>query len=663
MKKIDKFLNSEKTFSKVLDILNQHGDMSIVGSDFVAGGSVANIIYHLIYGSKLIINDIDVYKRVNVEDLKKPKFSDKEVLTKSVDVWYPTTYVNEEGLEILDDNYGRTYVSETGARMRIVKHSRKGIFNNIDYIFEEGHPKSKTKKTKELVIIEGFDLNCCKAGIDITNGKIIYTPEFVEFLETKQMKVTNPCAPVQTTIRIYKKLKDIEGIHCDVKHEMLFLTVASKHLHGSQITKIIGPETKEKYDRIKPFIEQYFKIRKPEKMEEVGYGVSDRYFTNNKLNSDAQIWIFDPVLDFDIIENIQNINNLKRVWELLYTFKKKSEQDKINKIFYKNIFLGDMKEDQWTRRVYESNSEWLSGDSGYTDEPHYNSNRFTYHMILSKKDYYKCDFTLKHVDVIDKFSKEHYGVNSILKYCDNLTHQYNVVKYIKTLAKREGDWIIGLLENIDWNKYNNIFDGKITKEFISKIIESEKEVNSVELTTKIELSNFEYSSCVKELNTVIDLRMEGKKMGHCVGGYASSIKSEHSRIFHIDCDGIGSTIEVYLPEKEKYCRVQKKHCKIVEVYQPKELTFDKFRNTFKDLEKCIVFYEGGTSEELRVRDVVYRQAQHFGRYPEKGNLEPTATNKNVAKELIKYLNKNHLPKNYKLVDNNLVAEEENGIFV
>lgn len=658
MKKTENFLNSDKAFYKVLDILDQYGDMSVIGSDFVAGGSVANTIYHLLHGGKLVINDIDVYKRVTVESVKTKK--DEFGMVRE-DVWYPTTYVNEEGLEIFDDNYGRTYVSETGARMRVVKHSRKGIFNNIDYIFEEGHSSFKTKKSKELVIVEGFDLNCCKAGLDMVNGKIIYTPEFVEFLETKQMKVTNPCAPVQTTIRIFKKLRDIEGIYCDVKHEMLFLTVASKHLYGGQITKIIGPETKEKYDRIKPFVEQYFKIRKPEKIEEVGYGVSDKYFTNNKLNSDAQIWVFDPVLNFDIIENVQNINNLKRIWELLYTFKKKSEQDKINKIFYKNFFLGDMTEDQWSRRIYKQGYQLdFDDNTEYKDVPYYNSNRFTFYMILTKKDYYKCDFNLKHVDYIDKFCKEHYGTTIVLKYCDNIIQQYNIVKFIKSMAKKEGDWIIGLLENINWDRYKNTFDGKMTKEFILKVIETEKEINSAELTNKIDLSNFEYKNCVQELVTTIDLRMEGKKMGHCVGGYASAIKSERSRIFHIDCDGIGSTIEIYLPEKERYCKEQKKYCKIMEIYQPEHLKIEKFKNTFKDLEKCVVFYEGGTTEEVKVKDIIYRQAQHFGRYPEKGNLEPTELNKKIAKELIGYLNKNFLPKNYKP---NLVAEEKDLIFV
>ena len=189
MLKIKDFLESKETFLKVLNILNSRGDMSKVGQNFVAGGSVSNTIYHLLHGGKLTINDIDVYHEVK----------NKNVTSDEKHNWYPSVYVKEEGLEIVDDSYGRTFVADNGARISVLKHSRKGIFNDIDYCYEEGWGGNKNTKSKELVILEGFDLNCCKSGLDMVNGKIIYTPEFVEFLKTKQMQVVNPCAPIQTT--------------------------------------------------------------------------------------------------------------------------------------------------------------------------------------------------------------------------------------------------------------------------------------------------------------------------------------------------------------------------------------------------------------------------------------------------------------------------------
>jgi hypothetical protein len=666
MQNIKDFLNSEQTFFKVLEILDSRGDMSKVGQNFVAGGSVANTLFYLIHGGNLVINDIDVYKQVPI-----PKYDENNQVSQVKNLWYPTTYTNQEGLEILDDNYGRVFVSETGARMRINKHSRDGIFNNIEYIYEDGYVNHKIKpKLKELVIIEGFDLNNCKAGLDMVNGRIIYTPEFVEFLKTKQMKVVNPCAPIQTTIRIYKKMKEL-GVYCDLEHEMRFLTVASKHLHSGQMTKVVGPETKQKYDKIKDFVEQYFVLREPKNSDEIPYNLKDIYYKDNVRNPEVQIWVYDAVMDFDVIENVGSINNFKRVWELLYTFKKKSEQDKINKIFYKNIFLGDMTEDQWTYRKYKNTSgDWLFDDNTeFVDVPYYNSSRFTYMMILTKKNYHKCDFDIKHVDVIDKFTKEHYGVQSLLKSCETIREQYNIVKFIKALASKEGDWLIGSLENINWSKYKENWDGKLTKDFISKVVENEKIVGSVELVEKVDLSKFDHNLCVKELNTTIDLRQEGKKMGHCVGGYSNSIKSGDSRIFHIDCDGIGSTVEIGTPRTKIYHKNkdgQTGYEEAIEFYQPESWANKPSKGWHSDkinegnVNKCIAVFADGTTDVIRTSDLKYHVRQHNGRYPEKGNLVPTELNKKIVEELVEYLNTHHLPNNIRV---NFAKKEDCGIFV
>lgn len=664
MQNIKNFLNSEQTFFKVLEILDSRGDMSKVNQGFVAGGSVANTLFYLIHGGKLVINDIDVYKQVPI-----PKHNENYQVPQIKNLWYPTTYTNEEGLEILDDNYGRVFVSETGARMRINKHSRDGIFNNIEYIYEDGYVMNhKTKpKQKELVIIEGFDLNNCKAGLDMVNSKIIYTPEFVEFLQTKQMKVVNPCAPIQTTIRIYKKMKEL-GVYCNLEHEIRLLTVASKHLHSGQMTKVVGPETKQKYDKIKDFMEQYFVLREPKNSDEIPYNLKEVYYKDNVRNPEVQIWVYDAVMNFDIVENVGSINNFKRVWELLYTFKKKSEQDKINKIFYKNIFLGDMTEDQWTRREYLLN-EKNQYDDKYIDLPCYNSNRFTYMMVLTKKNYYKCDFDIKHVDFIDKFTTEHYGIQSLLKNCETIREQYSIVKFIKSLASKEGEWVIGSLENINWSKYKEIWDGKLTKDFILKIVEDEKMVGSVELVEKFNLSNFNHKSCIKELNTTIDLRQEGKKMGHCVGGYSNSIKSGDSRIFHIDCDGIGSTVEIGTPRTKIYHKNkdgQNVYEEAIEFYQPESWANKPSKGWHSDkinegnVNKCIAVFADGTTDVIRTSDLKYHVRQHNGRYPEKGNLVPTELNKKIVEELVEYLNTHHLPNNIKII---FAKKEDICIFV
>jgi hypothetical protein len=657
------FLNDKKTFNKVIEILNQYGNISNIKNDFIAGGSVSNIIFHLLHGGKLTINDIDVYKKI--ETKKENIFGEVIEVSKS---WYPSVYINEEGLEVLDDSYGRTYVSETGSRMQIVRHSRKGIFNNIDYLFHEGYYKSKNKvkKSKESVILEGFDLNCCKAGIDLVNQEIIYTPEFVEFLETKQMKVINPCAPFQTTIRIYKKLKDLDGITCDIKNEMLFLTVASKNIHGSQITKIIGPETKEKYDKVKPFVEQYFKLRKPDNINEVRtLGLNEKHFVNDKLNRDAKIWVYDPVLDFDLIEAVHNINTLKKTWELLYRTKDNFEQDKINMIFYKNIFLGDMKEDVWVRDV------WEEGSNKTTKQPYYCSERFTYQMVLTKKGYYKSDFNINQVDYVDKFVKNNRGISFILNFCDTISNQYDIIKFIESIVEKEGEWVIAVLEDLDSNQRQKIeSNGKITKELLLDILKFEKEVNSKEFINKLDITNFRFNSCVKELVTPIELKTESKKNGFRYShmDFSENKRQSGIRVFQINYKGFKAMVEIKSPDTERYCHTLRKVCKIVEVHQLNNIDFgdsEEFGWT-KNLvdkdseEKCMVFYKDGynhISEETELKEIVYRM-YHNGIQSARTNfldINFQITIKRIVRNLIEFLNKNHLPRNYHI---NLAKKEK-----
>ena len=67
--KIIEFLNKEETYNKVYGIIPKHlllAQQSILEGDeepFIAGGSVANVIYNLLYKKqdKPVINDMDIF--------------------------------------------------------------------------------------------------------------------------------------------------------------------------------------------------------------------------------------------------------------------------------------------------------------------------------------------------------------------------------------------------------------------------------------------------------------------------------------------------------------------------------------------------------------------------------------------------------------------------
>ena len=294
-----------------------------------------------------------------------------------------------------------------------------------------------------------------------------------------------------------------------------------------------------------------------------------------------------------------------------------------------------MSEDIWYRHASSVNNDF-DYYNGETEIPFYSSDRFTYRMLLVKKDYYKCNFSIKHVDVLDKFVGEHYGLTPMLKHCDTLEEQYKIVKFIKSLCNKEGDWVIGLLENVHLR--NNDF--KLTNEFILNLVEENKKTGFNELNVKADLSRFKYKKYVKEINTINDLRNEGKKMGQCVGGYYETIESDESRIFHIEYDGIGSTLQILCPHTQNIFDIE-----------PHSVNKNK----------CTLVYNDGTKKNVYIKTLIYSNSQHYGRYPEKGNLTPNEKNVEIVEELIKYFNNNYLDE--KIRNFIIAVKEKSSIFV
>lgn len=142
----------------------------------VAGGSVSNIIYEYFTGVPAIINDIDIF-------FKHPE--DKPLNHKEIKDRYPGTNFNQNTI--------------------ITKTSR---VKNINLIEIETHGmENHTNTTFEEIILENFDLNCVQSGL--TQHGLVYTKNFLNFLETKEIKIINLVHFFGTICRVFKKVKDL----------------------------------------------------------------------------------------------------------------------------------------------------------------------------------------------------------------------------------------------------------------------------------------------------------------------------------------------------------------------------------------------------------------------------------------------------------------------
>ena len=176
---------------------------------FIAGGSIANLIWEEVSGTKAIINDIDVFLfdgllENYIDDRKEYLYSFKE---DEENVWY-------------DDYVGLRFIDKAKNYYSISESTTEGIFNYVSY-------KSNTHNPE--IIIKSFDINCTAIGYSIEEDKFYWTPEFEKFLKTGELKISNLKTPCHTAIRIVKKAEEL-GVKLDLFELEIIRIILSRQL-------------------------------------------------------------------------------------------------------------------------------------------------------------------------------------------------------------------------------------------------------------------------------------------------------------------------------------------------------------------------------------------------------------------------------------------------
>lgn len=158
---------------------------------FIAGGSLANLIWEQKSGNVAKINDIDIfiykgeYKRENEKSTSLWDNDKEEKLN----------YLSSQKNLIIDYS-GITTTRTAKDYYKIVSSKRNGIFNLIEYQASSERPD---------LVLESFDLNCVKIGYSIEEDKFYWDSEFEEFIETGNLKLSNILTPAHSAMRLIKK--------------------------------------------------------------------------------------------------------------------------------------------------------------------------------------------------------------------------------------------------------------------------------------------------------------------------------------------------------------------------------------------------------------------------------------------------------------------------
>lgn len=261
---------------KQLATLPQHG--------VVAGQSVASLVYEEL-GLPIsgALNDIDVFVShklpahnrgvvyANDGSMKKIK-SRKSSFTQ----W--KSMVSSQKQVHVDSEDGEDYkflniIGQRGS-ISVLRTYRCDLVNYTLVQGEGMGPGGFVNVQVGQGLVNGFDLNCVAVGIDLYTGRLVCTDNFIEFLNTYQLKPQSYHTPGYTLIRLAKKIfgDSMSGITCDFEKEKEILLCGSdiqksklwRHYQDGEHLYTFGPKYAE---ILKPFAQHL-----PEMVESVHDG-------------------------------------------------------------------------------------------------------------------------------------------------------------------------------------------------------------------------------------------------------------------------------------------------------------------------------------------------------------------------------------------------------
>lgn len=370
---------------------------------FVAGGSLANIIWEIVSGNKAKVNDIDVFVLSEIID-KIDEDSDN------------LFNYQEKDLNYYEDYTGICFRSVNKEFCTIVESEVDGIFNIITY---------RSNLSDPSIVLKSFDLNCTKIGYSIEEDKFYWTKEFEEFLNTGELKIVNIMTPSHTAIRLAKKVKDLNAKYDDFEFNLAQFVLKRNFL---DVTKLRFK--KRYYDMYQDNIEilkPFFLIKRDSEKE---LYLKDKYGVDTDLYY-LQVNKPDEVIKYDDDSFLGDVIGYSRSY---IPFK---DDDNLNYIYHTSDFLFYM------RNIYnkpELKYLWKEiyyfwGDDNYIDKE------------VSSED----------IDLLSRFAK--YAPASINNLRGmKISEQIEVIKKLLDKFKDDPIIAISILENVKVNSNIHLDD-------------------------------------------------------------------------------------------------------------------------------------------------------------------------------------------------------------
>jgi hypothetical protein len=361
---------------------------------FLAGGSIANIVWELVSGNKAVVSDIDVFIFDSLEE---------RVNTSNRDTLFN---YQEKETRYYEDYTGMCFNTYTKDFYSIIEAEREGMFNNIRY---------KSNSQDPSLIIKSFDINSTRIGYSIEKDELYWTPEFEEFLKTGELKVTNLMTPSHTAIRIVKKSKDLNVKLDEFEFKLI------QYALSCNFQDRIKLRFRERYlDLYKEYSEQlkdFFTIKRDFEAED---------YVKIHHQKEVQLFYLSPIVNDESTE----ISDFDR---LIYAHRSNlfKEDENINLIFKSSDFLFYM------RNIYgkeELSKLWKK-----------------LYFYFNDVNYIDKEVSMEDIELLCRFSENAPNAIENLKGY-KLSEQISIIKKFLDNYKEDPIIAISILENVKINK-------------------------------------------------------------------------------------------------------------------------------------------------------------------------------------------------------------------
>jgi hypothetical protein len=356
---------------------------------FVAGGSIANIIWELVSGNKAVVNDIDIF--VFEKELDSIN-QDSDSLFK----------YEERDIRYYEDYTGMCFTSYTKDFYTISESTRNDIFNEITY---------QANTTEPSLILKSFDINATRVGYSIEEDKVYWDKEFENFLKNGKLQISNLMTPSHTATRIVKKSKEL---NVDLDPFELNLIQYSLHYRFSDIIKL---RFKERY------LEMY----------QQNSDILDKYFILCR-DKDTEKYILEKFGNKTELHYLKSIEN--KDYDKFDVFNNRrpdvfSEDNNLNRIFLSDIFLFYM------RNIYGDEKKvnlWSKLDFFFGDP-----------------NYFDKEVSVDDIDLLERFAKNAPdSIENLKGY--KLSEQISIIKKFLNKYKDDPIVAISILEKVKVDK-------------------------------------------------------------------------------------------------------------------------------------------------------------------------------------------------------------------